>query len=867
MAQFKNKISNLINSQVPEFVLSEHPKFLEFLKVYYTFMESAELNITGIQTTDGIALEAESQVIKNILLDGTRIESDRTPADEGDKLILESSSFGKFTRGEIIQGQTSKAQSTILSEDIDNSKLYISAENKFIMGETILGLTSNASAIVNNYRPNPVTNIQELLDFRDPDKVISNFLKQFRTELFATLPDKVDDNINKRTLIKNIKSLYRLKGTNVGNQIFFRLLFGLESETSYPREQVLRLSDGKWNTSNILRAIATQGDTGVLIGRTILGVTSGTTAIIENVFKFQIGSDEVTEFVLNTSSISGNFIIGEEVRGTQFDNDFNFIKANVTGIPNIPVITNSGNLYTENTVIDLISGGQGALIQVENVGRSGLTDIFVENGGTNYEIGDDVVFNNANTNGGAAVAKVSVVNGGFTQEESSSLIDDHIILEDETVKGDLYVGNKFVQESSTGNKDITDVRLISPGFNYSNLPTATVNSFLGSSAVLKTYSPNIGKILSLKIVEPGKGYQNSPALTLNLPVNLFYLNRSGNFLVGETVSALSNDNSTIITGTLRSQNSAINVLYLNPVNGTFKKNTTIIGLTSGASATIKEFNRATATSNIVSVLNTNGTYVNQDGQISENTIKIQDSLLYQDFSYIIKVGRTINDWRDSFKKTNHSAGFYFISTLNIESNLNVRISSPVAGITSGIIDTPIYSVVNTLFATIFGRRLGTLTDGTSLRTNANRGVPADLNPVTIEHFTPNTRDLTLRSKNNFNFVLKENTNIRNNDTRFGRALSINLKSLDSLLLDQNFSTQIDLQQLSSVTLIGTKNVTMDGESLNMGDFLFKNKTYFSIPSESTRDLTNGADTFDEDINTFDNNIVTTDATPVPNPGI
>jgi hypothetical protein len=308
-------------------------------------------------------------------------------------------------------------------------------------------------------------------------------------------------------------------------------------------------------------------------------------------------------------------------------------------------------------------------------------------------------------------------------------------------------------------------------------------------------------------------------------------------------------------------------LYLNPVTGTFKKNVTITGLTSGATATIKEFNQALATSNVVSVLNTNGTYINQDGQVSENTIKIQDSLLYQDFSYVIKVGRTINDWRDSFKKTNHSAGFYFISTLNIESNLNVRISSPVAGITSGIIDTPIYSVVNTLFATIFGRRLGTLTDGTSLRANANRGVAADLNPSTIEHFTPNTRDLTLRSKNNFNFVLKENTNIRSNDTRFGRALSINLKSLDSLLLDQNFSTQIDLQQLSSVTLIGTKNVAIDGESLNMGDFLFKNKTYFTIPSESTRDLTNGADTFDEDINTFDNNIVTTDATPVPNPGI
>ena len=49
-------------------------------------------------------------------------------------------------------------------------------------------------------------------------------------------------------------------------------------------------------------------------------------------------------------------------------------------------------------------------------------------------------------------AKVSLVNGGFTQEESTSTIDDHIVLEDETVRGDAYTGNKLVQESGTGNR-------------------------------------------------------------------------------------------------------------------------------------------------------------------------------------------------------------------------------------------------------------------------------------------------------------------------------------------------------------------------------------------------------------------------------
>ena len=59
MATFKDKISNLISSQAPEFVLEQHPKFLEFVKTYYTFMESAELSVTSVQTTDGILLETE----------------------------------------------------------------------------------------------------------------------------------------------------------------------------------------------------------------------------------------------------------------------------------------------------------------------------------------------------------------------------------------------------------------------------------------------------------------------------------------------------------------------------------------------------------------------------------------------------------------------------------------------------------------------------------------------------------------------------------------------------------------------------------------------------------------------------------------
>ena len=156
MAKFTKKITSLIQGQVPEFVLSDHPKFVEFLKAYFTFMECAELGITESQSTEGILLETETGQSNRLLLDASRLGSEATQIDSGDKVLQESSTYGKFTFGEIIQGQTSNAETAILAEDLKNSRLFINANDKFIEGETIIGLSSGASGVAGSYRPNPV---------------------------------------------------------------------------------------------------------------------------------------------------------------------------------------------------------------------------------------------------------------------------------------------------------------------------------------------------------------------------------------------------------------------------------------------------------------------------------------------------------------------------------------------------------------------------------------------------------------------------------------------------------------------------------------------------------------------------------------
>src|SRR6056300_561484 len=864
MAKFTDKISNLINQQVPEFVLEQHPKFLEFVKTYYTFMESAELGVTSVQTTDGIQLETETAQTNELILDGSRIDTDRTQLDAGDKILLESSAFGKFTRGETITGSTSNATATVLAEDLDNNRLYISAQDKFIDGEEVVGASSNATAIINSYKPNPVNNIQDLLNFRDPDKVVSNFLTKFRNEFLNTLPENLSTGVDKRKLIKNIKSVYRAKGTNRGHELFFRLLFGLESETIYPRENILRASDGKWDTNKVLRAIATIGNTGDLIGRTIEGETSGATAIVENVFKFQIGENEVTSFILNEDSISGTFQISEVVRGTETDDDDIYIKATITGIPSTISITNDGSLYTIADTVTVTGGGQNALVQVDAVGRGGITEFIIGSGGTGYEIGDDIVFTNTGTGGGSARAKVSVVNGGLTQETSTSTTEDHIVLEDETTRGDSYTGNKIIQEAykddglggaeaNTG--DITDIRIISSGNNYQSLPSVVVDDTNGSNAEVYVYGTEIGKVLSLKIIESGSGYEASPSPpTLSLPSYMILSNVSGSFVTGETVTGI-DSSSTSITATVVSYDTDTGVLKVSSPTGQFAEDSTITA-DGGASGLVEKNDLSTATTTVGAVVDTAGTYINQDGHVSETSMRIQDSLYYQDFSYVIKVGRTINDWRDSFKKTMHTSGFYFTGQVNLETSVSAEIQRTI-GINSGINYEQVALIVNTLFSTIFGRRLGTTDDGTTLRANPELGVDPDFTDSTSEHFTPNTRDLTLTRKMKISFPSIAKITIRGDEYKYGYAYSgPRMKTLDiynnpfgtdnmfspnhpniqsgTIGADSTVASYIqDMKLLNwgEHRIIGT-NSTINGTGVQIQDYGNDNlKTYLSYPTE------------------------------------
>ena len=1006
----KKKLSNLVKRQLPEFVLEDHPKFAEFIKSYYLFLESAEIQLSSFTEVDNILLEGESLTSSYLLLDRT----DAFNLDLGDKLVDEQLSFsGTLQKKEVITGATSGATATILSENFANSKYTITANNGFITGETVTGSTSGATAIVGKYRANPIENIQQFLNYSDPDHTIEDFLSQMKEEFLKTIPTNTHSSLNTRKLIKNIKSLYRAKGTDKAHKAFFRMLFNEPSEVYKPNEDMLRISDGKFSTNTFIRCTQTVpqalNNPIFLIGQQITQANNPAsttinlaTAIVENVTKFREGTVEIIEIEINDETTIGTFVNGEVLEGVHNDDENTIIKVTVSQAVSTTSITNDGVTITVGDEATVSGGaGAGARIQVKDISGAGVDEVIINAAGTGYQEGDVLTFSS-----GTAEAKVSVVNGGFAPETGSVDIhvelesgtvtgsgsgdllledaidsggggklldsasqmieneikfelenevghllseeddsevsdtffilnqesfpdtpyfmedDDHVILEEFTQNDGLYSGDKIVQENSTGNGDITDIRMISSGGGYTTLPTATISgdrfmaledatdsgtdghsrieletggrvltdiAFDGASVTVIPFGDEIGRATSLNIIEHGIDYTSAP--TYAFPRCAVLKSVTGAISDTETFT-------TTISGSSGTVTNFTAPLFKYASSATAMEVGDTITFSGGTTAVVAKSDPLTGSGTIAEKITTQGRYINQDGHISEGSKKIQDSLYYQDYSYVIRVAKDIGEWRDAIKRAVHPSGFYVTGEVNIQSRLDGRAKRPVgaslsSGLFSGTLDSPIYMRLNTLFSTIFGRRLGVglrnmsngvELDGLTKRSSAiaRAGVPVEVHDDFRAPYTGATKDLNLspettiqleqRNRNSFyslNSYTARGTSVSNGYayagprlktlSRFGLSAYAANNAIvleggtatgkSELLLEtsagggilqseQGASFSTTLADWSTLRFTGSLNTAVDGESVRLSDIngttsSQNHKTNFTFPTEVT----------------------------------
>ena len=1027
MAKFTKKINPLISRQFPAHIQANNPLLVEFVKQYYVFMDSAQITISSVTASDQILLETTTEGF--ISLNAT----DEHGNNENDYILNEQTSVGEFSKGETITGATSGQTATILAEDTDNLKIWVTANSLFVTGETITGGTSGATGVIGKYRANPNETINQLLEYANVNNTIDDFFTEFRNTFLQTIPNTLTDGLDKRQLTKNIIDLYKRKGTKKGHEIFFRALFNETPEIYYPTVDMLRISDGNFNNQQIIKATLngpSDGNMNNLVGQTItqtdiVGNDTVDTAssVIESATVSTVSlngiAHDVATFILNEASTTGTFAsnagdailldgtdssqtdAGDEIlldgtdtsstnagdrvvqntkstfAGADNTNADVTITCDIESVVDDVNVTTPGQYYTvgETFAFTKEKGGTGAIGQIENVSYGVIDSVQVESGGSGYAVGDVLSVTNP-TDGTGLAGTVAVVNGGFTLE--GDVHDDGvIILEDGT-------DFQLVMEPGTNGggsptNDITKIRLTNKGGGYLSLPTVSVTSTGGSSATLYAVSSTVGNALSVKMVDHGFRYETPPEVSPKLHLQIDTV--SAGFTDGETITASSEDfielepyeqvdftilledfrqakirledtergdliledelgggqfaleefvtdavpespfpDSLLLDGTDGSSTDAgdrvrfneyilkdntdyiilngtdgsstnaggkiqrddtvtasavfeefdtdTNIITLTSPTASYDDKVTILGNTSGTTARVRNFNtdtpQATMTATVGTAIETDGAYSGVDGFISESTKKIQDSLYYQDYSYIIKVGESISEWRDYLKSAVHPAGFYFAGEVSIRTRVNAKMKTGYTRLSGLTESDEVVEILSVIFAEKIGRKLGTVDDGSSERTNPHLGIEASAS------FTSNSRAVTLEHETTLKLNQQRDSGQQVHSTsvttgfvyagaRLNTIGDMPFTAFGNAVEGGGGMSGITLATLHAIKLTGTGNSTIGAAAIQVGDFDLPLGTRFAIPTEisfeedSFSSAGPAALTFDDNSKKFDDN--------------
>ena len=491
---------------------------------------------------------------------------------------------------------------------------------------------------------------------------------------------------------------------------------------------------------------------------------------------------------------------------------------------------------------------------------------------------------------------------GYTTLPTATITigDRFLRLEDQTKRQRLGAiqleQNGFVElEQSAGHildeedslQSVTDFDTVGAGrIEFEDGGRMLSETFTGADATIVPFGSEIGRATSFLISEHGIDYTSAP--TLSFPHYAVLKTISGTIAIDDTFTS----NVSGATGTVTG--------FTNPL---LKYTATTSELVEGDTVTFSGSETAivaktdplTGTATIGAQITTAGAYINQDGHLSEGSKKIQDSLYYQDYSYVVRVAESINKWRDSIKRAVHPSGFYVTGEVNIQTRLAGGVKQPVGatlsqGLFSGTSDSPIYMRLNTLFNTIFHRRTGVgfkfmsnagQLDGKTLVSSAvaRTGKPVEVHNDYRDTSTNTEKELNLYPETTLDLERRSRTNFYTNTSYEVRSTAVKngyayagprLKTLNTFALSafsannaitleggtgageiilenehgvlqhpqsDSFSTR--LNSWTNLRFTGTLNTSVDGETIRISDFNGTTsnpnaKTNFAFPSEVTK---------------------------------
>jgi hypothetical protein len=334
--------------------------------------------------------------------------------------------------------------------------------------------------------------------------------------------------------------------------------------------------------------------------------------------------------------------------------------------------------------------------------------IQINNGGTGYVVGDEVVFgaNPLGTNGRGAAAAVKVVNanGTITQVE----------IQPSRITGTVAITNNTCQIVGTGTAFNTQLRvgdrvIVNNESRYINSISSSVAANVNVNWTATSTSKKIGKYGDYLLGGQGYTQNNFPSIT----VSSSNISATGANL---QVRALMSDGETLtpfIGNTQPGQIITIKVL----TGGSGYQYIPQIDLSSLGDGS------ATANASVESsYINLPGRWTTSDSILSTSERKLQGRNYYVDYSYITSSLTEFTKYKTVLRELLHPSGFVNYADLNKESDIlsnNLTISSTSSNTISGTVSitngTIYITGTNTKFNVSNTR--GTLTVGSNVAVN------------------------------------------------------------------------------------------------------------------------------------------------------
>ena len=629
-------ISDLISSDITQ----NSEKFLLFLKAYYEWLQTTNITLENI--------------------DGT------------------------FVRDEEVVGNDSGAIGTIREVGTDYIVLKLQTKRPFNVGEVLVGQTSDAEADTKVVKDNVVRKTGKLADYRNIEYSVDKYVDYLKDELYPSIPTNIYGD--KRLVALKFKDFFQSKGNEASYQFLFKLLYNEEVSLYYPGEDILRISAGNFEKTQIIRSPYAVNVFSFL-NKTITGSTSGAIGNVVDIKRYVIGIYDVAEMTLKL--VSGTFSGGETISDVADATLTATLYGMITGFN----INDGGSGYQIGDQLSITGDGSAVDAVVSSIQQSPISALYYNTIGHGYQLGTTASINNSGTGGSGLIVRVTELANTYTVTSGANTYTLGEVTNVQIInRGSSYFKKPSITLEDTVVKSLgllseNLITIVSGGTNYGVGNTIVLTGGAGTGATGVVASVVESTTFDLKfedgtkmIAETGKDIiKNEEWLVTGAIARIELTNYGTGYtkisLPTITVTTTTGSSANLIATNIQgasanvSIDSANNVTGVGSIRSVELKNFGVNYTTANVSLVAVGDGNANLTSIIAGLGIQQGNWVGDYGKIDYK--RIQDSFYYQDFSYVIKSGLAFTTYQDTLKSIIHPAGLQAFGEILIQATLDL----------------------------------------------------------------------------------------------------------------------------------------------------------------------------------------------------